>query len=219
MAECTTPAEALKSLKRSGVDVILVDIGIAKDFIPWAQKMSVSWKIPGHRKASGCRRVSHRAEIWRLGHFSGVGFLQPADAGHTAGSERGGLGGSEGVATPGRAVPALSGTGLGQSHRKGTDGSARRGGRPFQQKNRQPAGRVRIHHQGGAATVVQEGWRPNEKSTRQNRPGGSARHQLTRRSPETYLSIRRALSSQKIPILFQRHTNQLRARTNVGLGK
>lgn len=38
VAECTTPAEALKSLKRSGVDVILVDIGIAKDFIPWAQK-------------------------------------------------------------------------------------------------------------------------------------------------------------------------------------
>jgi len=39
VAECTTPAEALKNLKLSAVDVILVDIGIAKDFIPWAQKI------------------------------------------------------------------------------------------------------------------------------------------------------------------------------------
>jgi DNA-binding NarL/FixJ family response regulator len=38
VAECTTPAEALKSLKGAGVDVILVDIGIAKEFIPWARK-------------------------------------------------------------------------------------------------------------------------------------------------------------------------------------
>jgi DNA-binding NarL/FixJ family response regulator len=38
VAECATPAEALKNLKRFGVDVILVDIGIAKDFIPWARK-------------------------------------------------------------------------------------------------------------------------------------------------------------------------------------
>jgi two-component system nitrate/nitrite response regulator NarL len=39
VAECTTPAEALKSLKGSRVDVVLVDIGIAKEFIPWAQKV------------------------------------------------------------------------------------------------------------------------------------------------------------------------------------
>jgi DNA-binding NarL/FixJ family response regulator len=39
VAECSTPVEALKSLKDSGVDVILVDIGIAKEFIPWAQKV------------------------------------------------------------------------------------------------------------------------------------------------------------------------------------
>ena len=39
MAECATPAEAVKSLKQLDVDVILVDIGIAKDFIPWAQKV------------------------------------------------------------------------------------------------------------------------------------------------------------------------------------
>jgi two-component system nitrate/nitrite response regulator NarL len=38
VAECTTPAEALKSIKRSGVDVILVDIGIAEEFIPWAKQ-------------------------------------------------------------------------------------------------------------------------------------------------------------------------------------
>jgi DNA-binding NarL/FixJ family response regulator len=38
VAECTTSAEALKSLKGTGVDVILVDIGIAKEFVPWAQK-------------------------------------------------------------------------------------------------------------------------------------------------------------------------------------
>jgi two-component system nitrate/nitrite response regulator NarL len=38
VAECTTPSEALKGLKGSGVDVILVDIGIAKEFIPCARK-------------------------------------------------------------------------------------------------------------------------------------------------------------------------------------
>src|SRR5271168_4051994 len=39
VAECSTPVEVLKSLKHSGADVILVDIGIAKEFIPWAQKV------------------------------------------------------------------------------------------------------------------------------------------------------------------------------------
>jgi len=39
VAECATPAEAVKNLKHLDVDVILVDIGIAKDFIPWAQKV------------------------------------------------------------------------------------------------------------------------------------------------------------------------------------
>jgi DNA-binding NarL/FixJ family response regulator len=38
VAECTTPSEALESLRRSGVDVILVDIGIAKEFIPCVRK-------------------------------------------------------------------------------------------------------------------------------------------------------------------------------------
>lgn len=38
VAECTTPSEALKTLKTSGVDVILVDIGIAKEFISRARK-------------------------------------------------------------------------------------------------------------------------------------------------------------------------------------
>jgi DNA-binding NarL/FixJ family response regulator len=38
VAECATPDEALKSLKGAGVDVILVDIGIAKEFIPWARQ-------------------------------------------------------------------------------------------------------------------------------------------------------------------------------------
>ena len=44
VAECATPADALKTLKHSGVDVILVDIGIAKEFIPWAQKVSYPGK-------------------------------------------------------------------------------------------------------------------------------------------------------------------------------
>jgi DNA-binding NarL/FixJ family response regulator len=39
VAECTTPAEALKNLRSSAADVILVDIAIAKDFIPWARKV------------------------------------------------------------------------------------------------------------------------------------------------------------------------------------
>lgn len=38
VAECTTSAEALKSLKERGADVILVDAGIAKEFIPAARK-------------------------------------------------------------------------------------------------------------------------------------------------------------------------------------
>jgi two-component system, NarL family, nitrate/nitrite response regulator NarL len=38
VAACTTPVEALKSLKHSEADVILVDIGIAKEFILCARK-------------------------------------------------------------------------------------------------------------------------------------------------------------------------------------
>lgn len=38
VAECTTPAEALKSLKDREAEVILVDAGIAKEFIPSARK-------------------------------------------------------------------------------------------------------------------------------------------------------------------------------------
>jgi two-component system nitrate/nitrite response regulator NarL len=38
VAECTTQAEALKSLRASGVDVVLVDIDMAEDFIPCARK-------------------------------------------------------------------------------------------------------------------------------------------------------------------------------------
>jgi DNA-binding NarL/FixJ family response regulator len=44
VAEFTTPAEALKSLKRPGVDVVLVDIGIANEFLPWFQKVHCSGK-------------------------------------------------------------------------------------------------------------------------------------------------------------------------------
>jgi DNA-binding NarL/FixJ family response regulator len=38
VAECTTPAEALKSLKDREADVILVDAQLAKEFIPSARK-------------------------------------------------------------------------------------------------------------------------------------------------------------------------------------
>jgi DNA-binding NarL/FixJ family response regulator len=38
VAECTTPAEALKSLRDREADVILVAAGIAKEFIPCARK-------------------------------------------------------------------------------------------------------------------------------------------------------------------------------------
>jgi two-component system nitrate/nitrite response regulator NarL len=38
VAECTTQAEALQTLRASGVDVVLVDIDMAKDFIPCARK-------------------------------------------------------------------------------------------------------------------------------------------------------------------------------------
>jgi DNA-binding NarL/FixJ family response regulator len=38
VAECTTPAEALKSLTERGADVILVEAGIAKEFIPSTRK-------------------------------------------------------------------------------------------------------------------------------------------------------------------------------------
>lgn len=39
VAECATPVEAVKHLKRPGVDVILVDIGAAQEFLPWVQKV------------------------------------------------------------------------------------------------------------------------------------------------------------------------------------
>src|SRR5579864_3844643 len=45
VVECATPPEALKSLEDSGVDVILVDIGIAKEFIPCARKARYAGKI------------------------------------------------------------------------------------------------------------------------------------------------------------------------------
>lgn len=38
VAEYTTATEALKNLKRPGVDVVLVDIGIANEFLPCVQK-------------------------------------------------------------------------------------------------------------------------------------------------------------------------------------
>lgn len=45
VAECTTPSEALKSLKGCPVDVILVDIAIAKEFIPWSRKAQYPGKV------------------------------------------------------------------------------------------------------------------------------------------------------------------------------
>ncbi len=53
VAECATPAEALKNLKHAGVDVILVDIGIAKEFIPWAHKA----RYPGNPWSSREKRM------------------------------------------------------------------------------------------------------------------------------------------------------------------
>jgi two-component system nitrate/nitrite response regulator NarL len=44
VAECTTSADALKSLKNREADVILVDAGIAKDFIPRARGTHYSGK-------------------------------------------------------------------------------------------------------------------------------------------------------------------------------
>jgi len=44
VAECAKPSEALKSLRGSGVDVILVDIGMAKEFIPCARKVRYAGK-------------------------------------------------------------------------------------------------------------------------------------------------------------------------------
>jgi DNA-binding NarL/FixJ family response regulator len=37
LAECSTPSEALRSLSASGVDVLLVDVGMAREFIPSAR--------------------------------------------------------------------------------------------------------------------------------------------------------------------------------------
>ena len=44
VAECTTSPEALKSLKRSAVDVILLDIGLANEFIPCSRKVRFAGK-------------------------------------------------------------------------------------------------------------------------------------------------------------------------------
>jgi two-component system nitrate/nitrite response regulator NarL len=45
VGECTTPLEALKILKSSGVDVIVVDIGMARDFIACARKAQYPGKF------------------------------------------------------------------------------------------------------------------------------------------------------------------------------
>lgn len=44
VAECTTPSEALKRLRGAHVDVVLVDIGLAKVFIPGARKAGYTGK-------------------------------------------------------------------------------------------------------------------------------------------------------------------------------
>ena len=44
VAECTTSAEALKTLQGAGVDVILVDAGMAREFIPCAGKAQYTGK-------------------------------------------------------------------------------------------------------------------------------------------------------------------------------
>jgi DNA-binding NarL/FixJ family response regulator len=44
VAECATPSEALKSLKAKKVDVLLVDLGMAKEFIPCARKVGYQGK-------------------------------------------------------------------------------------------------------------------------------------------------------------------------------
>jgi len=45
VAECTAQSEALKPLKATAVDVVVVDIGIAKDFIPSACKSGYAGKF------------------------------------------------------------------------------------------------------------------------------------------------------------------------------
>jgi two-component system, NarL family, nitrate/nitrite response regulator NarL len=72
IAEFTTISEALKSLNGSGVDVILVDIGIAKEFISRAKKA----RLPG-RFLAIAREVDAKdsAVVLRSG-ASGI-FLAP----------------------------------------------------------------------------------------------------------------------------------------------
>ncbi len=60
VAECTTPAEALKSLKDRGAEVILVDAGIAKEFIPCCSQGPLPGKNPGHRERNRRRKFRHR---------------------------------------------------------------------------------------------------------------------------------------------------------------
>lgn len=45
VAECATQTEALKSVKSFGVDVVLVDIGMAKEFIVCARKLRYTGKF------------------------------------------------------------------------------------------------------------------------------------------------------------------------------
>src|ERR1700722_4054002 len=67
VAECATPSEALKSIRGAHVDVVLVDIGLAKVFSPCDRER--------HRCAGG----GYRVEMRRLGYLSGLGFIHLAD--------------------------------------------------------------------------------------------------------------------------------------------
>lgn len=75
VAECTTSHEALKSIKESEVDVILLDIGLAKEFIPAARKARYSGKA---LVIAGEVDVTDSAIVLKSG-ASGI-FLQSASA-------------------------------------------------------------------------------------------------------------------------------------------
>ena len=183
VAECTTPAEALKSLKRSGVDVILLDIGMAKEFIPCARKVRYAGKclvIAREVDATGSAIVlKHGASGIFLASDSSSRLMQAirlVASGeawvdqkviqllaerypHYEARWRGNFTEREQTVLQG-VVDGLSNRKIGESD-----------------------WRLRIHRQGSAATVVQEGRRPNQKSACPDGAGRSSSRKLTRELP------------------------------------
>jgi DNA-binding NarL/FixJ family response regulator len=188
VAECTTPAEALKSLKDREADVILVDAGIAKEFIPAARKA----RYPGKALVIASEIDAASSAIVLKCGAAGI-FLASDSSSRLFQAIR--LV-AHGEAWLDQKVIQL----LAERYPNYEDrwfGTLRSGalrpagdrGRLIEQKDRRPDWRFRIHHQSDIAKLVQQSRRPNQKSACEDRPGAPWRRRFRLRTsiqPESY---------------------------------